>query len=65
MVPRFDGPESILLATAMLGATVMPHAVYLHWTAPPGPGPPRRRRRPGLVRCDPRRTPRTASGRNR
>src|SRR5262249_40037464 len=30
LVPRFDGPESILLATAMLGATVMPHAVYLH-----------------------------------
>ncbi|MGY4711072.1 Nramp family divalent metal transporter [Mycolicibacterium sp. CBM1] len=30
LVPRFDGPESLLLATAMLGATVMPHAVYLH-----------------------------------
>ncbi|KGI69721.1 manganese transporter [Mycolicibacterium rufum] len=30
LVPRFDGPESILLAAAMLGATVMPHAVYLH-----------------------------------
>jgi manganese transport protein len=30
LVPRFDGTESILLATAMLGATVMPHAVYLH-----------------------------------
>jgi manganese transport protein len=30
LVPRFDGPESVLLATAMLGATVMPHAVYLH-----------------------------------
>jgi manganese transport protein len=30
LVPRFDGAESILLATAMLGATVMPHAVYLH-----------------------------------
>jgi manganese transport protein len=30
MVPRFDGAESVLLATAMLGATVMPHAVYLH-----------------------------------
>ncbi|MCW2731766.1 MAG: natural resistance-associated macrophage protein metal ion transporter [Mycobacterium sp.] len=30
LVPRFEGPESILLATAMLGATVMPHAVYLH-----------------------------------
>jgi manganese transport protein len=30
LVPRFDGSESVLLATAMLGATVMPHAVYLH-----------------------------------
>jgi manganese transport protein len=30
LVPRFDGPESVLLATAMLGATVMPHVVYLH-----------------------------------
>ncbi|EHB58154.1 Manganese transport protein mntH [Mycolicibacterium rhodesiae JS60] len=30
LFPRFDGPESVLLATAMLGATVMPHAVYLH-----------------------------------
>ncbi|MCW1958988.1 MAG: Nramp family divalent metal transporter [Mycobacterium sp.] len=30
MVPRFDGADSVLLATAMLGATVMPHAVYLH-----------------------------------
>ncbi len=30
LVPRFDGPESVLLAAAMLGATVMPHAVYLH-----------------------------------
>lgn len=30
LVPRFAGPESVLLAAAMLGATVMPHAVYLH-----------------------------------
>jgi manganese transport protein len=30
LLPRFDGPESLLIATAMLGATVMPHAVYLH-----------------------------------
>jgi manganese transport protein len=30
IVPRFHGTESVLLATAMLGATVMPHAVYLH-----------------------------------
>lgn len=30
LIPRFQGAESLLLATAMLGATVMPHAVYLH-----------------------------------
>ncbi len=30
LVPRFDGLDSVLLATAMLGATVMPHVVYLH-----------------------------------
>ncbi|MUL49635.1 divalent metal cation transporter [Mycobacterium sp. CBMA293] len=30
MVPRFTGTESLLLATAILGATVMPHVVYLH-----------------------------------
>jgi manganese transport protein len=30
LIPRFHGVESLLLATAMLGATVMPHAVYLH-----------------------------------
>ena len=30
LVPRFEGSESLLLATGMLGATVMPHAIYLH-----------------------------------
>lgn len=30
LIPRFQGTESIVLASAMLGATVMPHAVYLH-----------------------------------
>lgn len=30
LVPRFDGTESVLLAASMLGATVMPHAIYLH-----------------------------------
>ena len=29
-VPGFDGTESILLATGILGATVMPHVIYLH-----------------------------------
>lgn len=30
LVPRFHGAESVLLAAAILGATVMPHAVYMH-----------------------------------
>ena len=30
LIPRFDGLDSVLLATAMLGATAMPHVVYLH-----------------------------------
>ncbi len=30
LVPGFHGKESVLLAAAILGATVMPHAVYLH-----------------------------------
>ncbi|MBB2900917.1 manganese transport protein [Kineococcus radiotolerans] len=30
LVPRFEGSETVLLAASMLGATVMPHAVYLH-----------------------------------
>ena len=29
-VPQFSGKDSILLATGILGATVMPHAIYLH-----------------------------------
>jgi manganese transport protein len=30
MVPRLRGSDSLLLAAGILGATVMPHAVYLH-----------------------------------
>jgi manganese transport protein len=30
LVPRLEGAESVLLAASMLGATVMPHAIYLH-----------------------------------
>lgn len=30
LLPRFRGTESVLLAAAILGATVMPHAVYMH-----------------------------------
>jgi manganese transport protein len=48
LVPKFAGTESVLLAAAMLGATVMPHAVYLHSGLArdrhghPDPGPMRR-----------------------
>lgn len=48
LVPRFAGTESVLIAAAMLGATVMPHAVYLHSGLArdrhghPEPGPMRR-----------------------
>jgi manganese transport protein len=30
LVPRLDGTESLVLAAGMLGATVMPHAIWLH-----------------------------------
>jgi manganese transport protein len=48
LVPRFRGTETLLLAAAILGATVMPHAVYLHSALAldrhghPEPGPDRR-----------------------
>lgn len=30
IVPHFNGAESLILATGILGATVMPHAIFLH-----------------------------------
>ena len=30
MIPAFKGSDSVLVAASMLGATVMPHAIYLH-----------------------------------
>jgi len=30
LVPRFSGEDSVLLAAGIIGATVMPHVVYLH-----------------------------------
>jgi manganese transport protein len=30
LVPRLAGPESLVLAASILGATVMPHAIYAH-----------------------------------
>jgi manganese transport protein len=49
VVPGFDGAGSVLLAAGMLGATVMPHAIYVHSSlardrhGSPDPGPERRR----------------------
>jgi manganese transport protein len=30
LTPRFAGTDTLLLATGMLGATIMPHVIYLH-----------------------------------
>jgi manganese transport protein len=30
VVPQFSGAESVILASGILGATVMPHAIFLH-----------------------------------
>jgi manganese transport protein len=40
-VPGFDGSDSVLLAVGILGATVMPHVVYLHSALVQGRIPPR------------------------
>ncbi len=55
LIPRFEGADSVLLGASMLGATVMPHAIYLpsrlsgdHADAAasePGPGQAEARRR--------------------
>ncbi|CAM3972221.1 Nramp family divalent metal transporter [Tsukamurella ocularis] len=52
LVPRLQGTETVLLAASMLGATVMPHAIYLHSAlvvdrhgAPPETGRAERARR--------------------
>jgi manganese transport protein len=30
LIPQFDGSESLLLAVGIIGATIMPHAIYAH-----------------------------------
>ncbi|MGC8611752.1 MAG: Nramp family divalent metal transporter [Athalassotoga sp.] len=30
LIPKFSGPESVYMAAGILGATVMPHVIYLH-----------------------------------
>jgi manganese transport protein len=36
MVPTFAGPDSLVLAAGILGATVMPHVIYVHSALTPG-----------------------------
>jgi manganese transport protein len=36
LVPSFAGPDSLVLATGILGATVMPHVIYVHSALTPG-----------------------------
>ena len=36
LVPSFAGPDSLVLAAGILGATVMPHVVYVHSALTPG-----------------------------
>jgi manganese transport protein len=49
LLPRFSGGDSVLLAAAIVGATVMPHVIYLHSGlsrdrhGSPEPGPARAR----------------------
>ncbi|MEU8270019.1 Nramp family divalent metal transporter [Sphaerisporangium sp. NPDC049002] len=52
LVPRLDGGGSVILAMGIVGATVMPHAIYLHSALVQGRGWPAGAawRRPALVR---------------
>jgi manganese transport protein len=36
LVPAFSGQQSVVLATGILGATVMPHVIYVHSALTPG-----------------------------
>ena len=53
LVPRFDGTESLLLATGILGATVMPHVIYLHSALTKRPHPAAQRRGAALPAAPP------------
>lgn len=41
LIPHFSGSDSILLAVGIIGATVMPHAIYLHSALTQSRIPPR------------------------
>ena len=65
VVPSFDGTESVVLAAGMLGATVMPHVIYLHSALTQDRVAGRRRRRAAAAAAAPaaRRGPRHGAGR--
>ncbi|MEN3268022.1 MAG: manganese transport protein [Pseudonocardia sp.] len=52
LIPRFDGTSSVVLGIGIVGATVMPHAVYLHsaLVQRPACSPATVRLQPALVR---------------
>ena len=50
-IPGFEGTDSILLATGILGATVMPHVIYLHSALMQRRIPARGRRRAPARSC--------------
>ncbi len=52
LIPRFEGSDSVVLGVGIVGATVMPHAVYLHsaLVQRPACSPATLRRHPTLVR---------------
>ncbi len=49
VVPQLAGPESIALAVGIIGATVMPHAIYLHSSLTQDRVPASTRRERGTV----------------
>jgi manganese transport protein len=52
LVPGFAGTDSVLLAAGMLGATVMPHVIYLHSALNKRQEPPAVRRALRTTRLD-------------
>ena len=51
LVPRFEDTGSVLLAASILGATIMPHAIYAHSALARDRFAPRRREQSGGARA--------------
>ncbi len=70
LLPRFEGTDSVLLAASILGATIMPHAIYAHSAlardrfAPTAPSPVTTRRAGSHFATGERDATRTASERD-